>query len=259
MRIALCNLRNAFGCAAMFTAIGLAGCGNFCVSGFFNNGNNSNNGAIIVPLNPSSVCSLTKANGTVRAVALKSAVCETCTAAARVEHVFVTVRDIQLRVSPTPDTNSPEWIEIAPQLASEPRQIDLIGNSVPEILVENAVVPAGSYSEVRVQFVPGSPADDEMIRSDNACGDTGQNCVLVADGHIEPLGLSGDAPEILLAPESNGSDSLVVLPDSRMDLRLSLEPRRVFYSFGSEGWKLQYVLVGRAAVVRQSSKRIPSG
>jgi hypothetical protein len=85
----------------MFTAIGLAGCGNFCVSGFYNNGNNSNNGAIIVRLNPSSVCSLTKANGTVRAVALKSAVCETCTAAARVEHVFVTVRDIQLRVGPT--------------------------------------------------------------------------------------------------------------------------------------------------------------
>lgn len=242
-----CNLKTVC-CAAMFTVIALIGCGDSCFVGFFSSGN----GTVIVKAgNSPPVCSLTRATGAMDVIILKLPACESCTASARVEHVFVIPRGIWLRQSGMDDAHSADWLEIAPQLASEPRQIDLVGNSVSEILVENAIVPAGSYREVRLQFFPDSPATAEKFAVENACGEMQWNCIVMADGHVEPLRLPGDVPELLITVRSLESDSFAVLPDSRMDLRLSLEPYQVRHSSSAEGWKLQSVLVGRATVVRR--------
>jgi hypothetical protein len=232
----------------MFTAMGIAGCGNSCFVGFSNNGNG---GIIVKAGNPPPACSLSQANGTMNVVVLKSPVCETCTAAARVEHVFVTLRSIQLGLRASDDKNSPDWLELAPRLANEPRQIDLIGNSM--ILLANANVPAGSYREVRLQFFPGSSTSAEKLPAENACGEARWNCIFLADGNVEPLGLPGDVPELLILSESIESDSLVVLPEATLDLRLSLEPHQGSYYSSAEGWRPQNVLMGRARVVRQRS------
>ena len=253
MRFFQRHLRSTFSSAAMFMAIGLAGCGDSCFVGFSNNGNG---GVIIKAGNPAPVCSLSLAHGTMSAVALKTQVCETCTAAARVEHVFVTLRSIQLRPSASDHTNSPDWLELAPQLANEPRQIDLMGNSMPVVLVESTIVPAGSYREVRLQFFPGSPTSAEKLPAEDACGETRWNCVVMADGHVEPLRLPGDVPELLIPSKSIESDSVVVLPDARMDLQLSLAPHQGSYFSSTEGWRPQNVLVGRAMVVRQRSSEV---
>ena len=243
MRVYRCHLGSIFSCAAIFTAIGLAGCGNACVVGFSNFGNG---GIIVKAGNPPPTCSLSQANGTISAVALKSSVCESCTAAARVEHIFVTLRSVQLRPSASDDTSSPDWLELAPLLANKPRQIDLMDNSMPMILVESAIVPAGSYREFRLQFFLGSPTNTEGLPAENACGETRWNCIVMADGHIESLHWPGDVPELLIPFQSIEGNSLVVLPDARTDLRLSLEPHRAGYSPSAEGWKPQNVLVGQA-------------
>jgi hypothetical protein len=250
MRFSRCHLRNTFRCAAMFTAIGLAGCGNSCLVGFSNNGNG---GVIIKAGNPAPTCSLSQANGTLSVVALKSSVCESCVTAARVEHVFVTLRSIQLRPGASDNANPPDWLELAPHLTKEPRQIDLMGDAMPVTLVESASVPAGSYREVRLQFFSASPASAEELPAENACGETRWNCIVMADGHVEPLRLSGDVPELLIPSQSIESDSVVVLPDSRMDLTLSLAPRQGYYFSSTEGLKLQNALVGRVTVVQQRS------
>ena len=186
-----------------------------------------------------------------RMVVLKSPICETCTAAARLEHVFVTVQGIQLRPSAVVDLDSLDWLEIAPDLTTKPRQIDLMGNAVPEILVQGAILPAGGYRGLRLQFFSGSPASAEDLPSENGCGETGWNCLVKADGHVEPLRLTGDIPELFITFQSGEGDLLVVVPHDRIDLRLSLEPNQVSSSSSFEGWKLQYVLVGRVTVVRQ--------
>ena len=248
MRFSRCHLRNTFSCAAMFTAIGLTGCGNSCFVGFSNNGDG---GVIVKAGNPPPTCSLSEANGTMNVVALKSPVCEGCTAAARVAHVFVTLRSIQLRPSASDDKNSFDWLELAPHL--ELRQIDLMGNSIPAILLASAKVPVGSYREVRLQFFRGYPTSAEKYPGENACGETGWNCIILADGHVEPLRLPRDMPELLIPSQSIESDSLVVLPDATMDLRLSLQPRQGSYYSSAEGWRPQNVLEGRATVVRQRS------
>jgi Domain of unknown function (DUF4382) len=248
MRFSRCHLRSTFLCAAMFAVIGLAGCANSCFVGVSNNGN----GVVIVKAgNPAPTCSLPQVNGTMSAVVVKSSFCETCMAAARVEHVFVTLRSIQLRPSASDDTNSSNWLELAPHLANEPRQIDLMGNSMPVILVNSAIVPAGSYREICLQFFAGSATSTEELPAENACGETRWNCMVLADGHVEPLRFPGDVLEVLVPSQSIESDSVVVLPDARTELRLSLEPHQGSYFSSAEGWKMQSVLMGHATVVRQ--------
>lgn len=250
MRFSRCHLRITLRCAAIFTFIVLAGCGNSCFVGFSNNGKG---GLIVKTGNPPPTCSLSQANGTMSVVALKSPVCETCTTAARVGHVFVTLRSIQLRPGVSDDTNSPDWLELAPHLAIEPRQIDLMGNSKPMILVESAIVPAGNYREVRLQFVLEAPTSTGEFPVKSACGATRGNCIVMADGYVEPLRLPGGIPDILVFPLSIESDSITVLPNAGMELQLSLEPHQGLSFSVAEGWRPHNVLTGRATVVRQQS------
>jgi len=241
-----CHLRCTFRCASMFIAVGITGCSNSCFVGFSNNGNG---GIIVSGGNPAPACSLSQANGTMRVVLVKSRVCETCPAA----HVFVTLRGIQFRHSASDDTNSSQWLELAAHLANEPRQIDLMGNSLPLVLVDSAIVPAESYREIRLQFFPESPANAEGLPAENACGETRWNCMVMANGHVEPFRFPGGVLELFIPSESIEGGSVVVLPDSRMDLLLSLDPLQGSYFSSDEGWKTQNALLGHATVVRQRS------
>lgn len=244
------SLRNLFRCGAIIAAIGFAGCGNSCFVGFFNNGQG---GVIVKTGNPPPPCSLTQARAAITAVAQKSAVCEACTADARVEHLFVTMQGIELRPTVTDETNN-DWLEIAPALASKPRPIDLVGDSL-ETLVENANIPAEAYREIRLRFCFDSRSHQEC-HADTPCGETLRNCVMMADGRIEPLRWPGGTPELVIAIRTLEGNSLAVLPDSFTDLRLSLEVQQAFGVSSIQGLKLQNVLVGRAtAVPRWSTEK----
>jgi Domain of unknown function (DUF4382) len=232
----------------MFVATGLAGCANTCFVAAFNNGTGS---VAVKAGNPPPPCSLPPANGAVRLIVLKSPTCETCTAAVRLEHVLVTLRSIQLRSSATDKADTEDWLEISPWSAAEPRQIDLLGYSMPETLMESAIVRAESYHEIRLEFFPESHAKPEKLPTQNVCGENRWNCIIMADGHVEPLHMPDDASDLRIAIQSAESNSLVVLPEARMDLQLSLEPQQVFYFSSTEGWKLRNILMGHATVVRQ--------
>jgi hypothetical protein len=240
MQLLLRELRNALSCFALFGLIGLAGCANTCFVGVVNNGSGSLG---VAAGNPPPVCSTT-ATGAIRVTALKSPACETCTAAARADHVFVTLRGIQLRSDAPNGRDTAEWLEIAPELANEPIQIDLIGHSEHKLFMKNTVVPAGSYREVRLQFL-----SDAKLAPDNACGDTRSNCVVLADGSTKSLQWTKDAPELLMTIQNGDSDLLVVLPDGVLELQLSLEADQVPYFSPTEGWKLVSVLVGHASAI----------
>jgi len=259
------NLRNKPGYAVILMTLAVAGCGNTCIQGFFNPG-----GGVRVT-SPATSCPVPTVTGTMNAIALKMSTCENCSAATRVEHVFVTVRSIQLRSSPTVAADSPDWVELAPHLADEPKQIDLIGASPSEILAENAIVPAGNYDVLRVRFsspsadTTASPNSAEELTTKDACGPTRSNCIITADGRVQPLRFPGPSSEILipLSAAQIGTSrigameghSLLVLPDSTIDLRLGLHPQLTFVST-SQGLALSYVLSGSANATRQSSAEI---
>jgi Domain of unknown function (DUF4382) len=246
------DFRRAFLSGAILLAGFVAGCGNFCLVGVSNNGN----GTVGVSAgNPPPACSLNQVNGMARVLALKSPACETCTGSVRVAHVFVTLRGIQLHPSSLADADSPDWVELIPALKGEPRQIDLMGGAIPEILSEGTAIPAGNYRQIRLQFLAqGSEAGrGQEFEASGTCGTTQSNCMVMADGAVKPLHFSGPEPEIRISGSGIADGMLVVLPDAKIDLRLRLQPDQVVYSSSQARWELQMELVGSAAAGPQAS------
>ena len=258
-----CSLRKAPSSAVMFTALFVAGCGTTCISGFFNPGGQIN----ISTGNAAPACALPQTKGAVGTAAAKLPKCESCTPSARVEHLYVTLRGVQLHPNAIADQNSPDWVEITPQLADEPRQIDLIGSSEPEILAESTMIAAGSYGQVRLEFladpvadvgaIAGGATDGGQLPGKGACGATLRNCIVMGDGRVDPILWPGDVPEILITGENAEGGALVVLPDTMTALRIRLEPQQVFSSSDSQPWVARVVLVGHAQAVRPSKAKNP--
>ena len=231
-----------FSGVALFLATGLAGCGDFCITGFSSNGTGQVN---VSAGNPPPPCSLPHVNTMMQAVVIKSTACDRCSAAARVEHLFVTLQGIELRRDAAGEATSAAWIEIAPQFAAKPRQIDLIGNSPRELLEENVLVPAGNYREVRLKLFSGSSVE--------VCGTSPGNCLVMADGRVQELGLPKEDSELLLAIDAE-SGSFLLLPDSKVELQLHLEPHQVFHSSPSGGWKQQMILAGKVTIEPETTQ-----
>ena len=230
-------------CRVLLFALALAGCGNSCFLGFSNNGN----GVVIIKAsNPPPSCSLNQANGMVRVIAVKSVVCETCETTDPQEHALLTLRGIQLQSTDAQDTRA--WLEIAPQLAKQPRQVDLTA-SRPDVLVEHALIPAGSYRRLRLQFLSGSPAPGQTFPAENSCGDKGWNCLIAAHGHLEAIRQED------LVMELDGAQHIPfqLLPDSAVDLQIRLEAfPSAFYS-DAAGMSLQTVFAGQVSIAAQAA------
>lgn len=241
--------------ATLAAAISFWGCGgSTCVAGFVNNG-----AAAVTAIsgNPQP-CSFTQTHGTIRAVILKAAICENCAPGARVEHVFVTIRSVQLRPavrnSSDADSGDADWLELAPQLANEPRQIDLLSAALlPQVLAENVAVPAEVYRELRLQFSPQFRPDAEQLGADISCRGELRNCIVRPDGRVEPLYWLENDPELTIPIRNEDNDSLMVLPGSQTDLRLGLELQRTFSFSSAAGWQPQNILAGRLVLIQRLS------
>lgn len=238
------HFRNTLRSAVFFLtlAIALAGCGNSCFGGFINNGT----GFIFAKSTPAPSCFQNQTQGMVRVIAVKSAACETCATNAPQEHVFLTVRGIQLQRADVQDPSA--WVEIAPQLVNEPRQIDLTAAQA-DVLVEQAMIPHGMYGEVRLQFLSDASQPIQPLTIHNACGTNGWNCLVASDGHVEPLRQA----DLIVNLKSTDAIPVLLSPDSTMDLqiRLGASPSALYLS-DSKGVTVQTIIVGQTELMRQT-------
>jgi hypothetical protein len=118
-------------------------------------------------------------------------------------HVYVTIRSVQAHTSSTATDTSPGWQELAPQLASNPMQIDLFAPAQTNCVLAqlgSAQLPAGSYQEIRLLLVSNTPAASDAVPMQNACAGHGFNCVVLADGSVRQLDLSSQANTGLKIP-----------------------------------------------------------
>jgi len=195
-----------------FAALALASCGNSCFIAYSNNGNG---GVIVKGGDPPPTCGLNQTQGMVRVTAERVAPCENCNSSAKVEHLIVSLRGIQLQAVPDAADPQPDhWIDLAPLFVAHPRQFDFVGDSSGS-LAENVSFPAGPYRALRLQF--SSDSGDALEPS--LCGPTIHNCAVLADGQIVPL-----APEYseLLLPAAEDGAALLVLPGSTTEIRIQL-------------------------------------
>src|SRR5487761_452925 len=119
------------------------------------------------------------------------------------EHVYVTIRSVQANLSASADDNAPGWQELAPQLNSAPKQIDLFslgGNACLLVtLGSNTALPAGTYQQIRLLLVANSGATGPLPPA-NACAGQGFNCVVLHDSSVHELQLSSQANTGLKIP-----------------------------------------------------------
>jgi hypothetical protein len=118
-------------------------------------------------------------------------------------HVYVTVRSVQAHIDPNASDNSSGWQELAPQLASQPMQIDLFSKPQTTCVLAqlgSASLPVGSYQQIRLLLVSNSPDAGSSLPVNNACTGNGYNCVMLDDATIHELQLSSQANTGLKIP-----------------------------------------------------------
>ena len=118
-------------------------------------------------------------------------------------NVYVTIRSVQANIDATAGDNSSGWQELAPQLNSQPMQIDLFSTASTTCLLtqlgSNTALPVGTYQQIRLLLVPNSGWTGATPATNN-CQSQGFNCVVLADNSIQELDLSSQANTGLKIP-----------------------------------------------------------
>lgn len=207
--------------AFLFLCAPFVGCDHYCVSFF------SNQSAGTVSVN-NPTCSLdTKTNGMVR-VRWSTAPANGATSGSiGVQHIFISVRGVEVRPSPVGDEGPSDWLELAPSLAKQPMEIDLMADkegSSSSILVGESAIPSAGYSEVRLLLVPDQPATGGPPFENSACAGAGFNCVVTADGNVHPVALPRGESQILIPSTRIPGGMFYVLAGTTTNLDLDLSP-----------------------------------
>jgi hypothetical protein len=98
--------------------------------------------------------------------------------------------------------------------------------------------------------VSNQTATDDQLPERNACGSVEFNCVVLADGRIQPLLLDPGSPELHITPDRIEGGSLLIPSETETDLRIELKPVWALFSSANEGVRLLPTLAGSAKVGR---------
>jgi Domain of unknown function (DUF4382) len=206
--------------ATLFLSFGLTGCDNSCILIISNPGSG---GGTISGSAPN--CSL---NTTTVSMRITSSLEPHAGSGPSIQHVFVTLRGIEANPDAAAAENSPGWQELAPKLATEPMQLDLLaatGDSCEANISERVAVPADSYRQIRLQLSPNQPDTTDSMLQQNSCGSAGFNCVVTSDGNIRPLVLDRELPQIPVSSEHIAGGFFRIFPDAPVDLKIEFNPQ----------------------------------
>ena len=161
-------------------------------------------------------------------------------------HVFVTVRSVQAHIDPNASDDSPGWQELAPQLASNPMQIDLFSPAQTNCVLAqlgSASLPVGSYQQIRLLLVSNNPAASAATPSTNACAGNGFNCVVLSDKSIHELLLSSqDNTGLKIPPGQIVGGPLQVMAGQSVDLNIDFNACASIVLEGNGAYRLKPTL-----------------
>jgi hypothetical protein len=213
-------LRIAILCVALLLSLTSTGCGNSCVIATWNFAGTVTTG--------NSSCSLSTANGTVSLHIGSSRAPSAPPMARNLEHIFVTLEGIEAHSDSSADEDSAKWQELAPELAQQPVQVDLMmaetDDHRPSYLIHGTFVPAYVYTQLRLRVLPNHPAADDSVPKSNACGGVSFNCVVMSNDEVRPLILDGATPDLNIATEHIAGGFFRVLPDMETNLSIAFNP-----------------------------------
>jgi hypothetical protein len=206
-----------FALVCIVVCVACAGCDNSCVVII------SNPGGQPFPNPPT--CSPNKATATVNVAIHSAAPLPSTLGSASVQHIYVTIRGVQAHPSEAADADSPDWVDLTPELASQPVQVDLLApprGSCGTGSLGDHIVVAGVYRQIRIQLTSGQPS--AIAPRENACRNAGFHCTVTAGGTIQPLLFDAEQPSIHLTADRISARFVRILPDSRSTLALEFNP-----------------------------------
>ena len=162
------------------------------------------------------------------------------------QHVYVTIRSVQAHISATADDNSAGWQELAPQLNTQPTQIDLFtagpNACLLTMLGSNTALPTGTYQQIRLLLVPNDGGSGPVPAS-NACGGQGFNCAILQDGTVHELQLSSQANTGLKIPPGQiEGGPITVAAGQDVDLNIDFNACASIIKEGNGKFRLKPVL-----------------
>lgn len=141
------------------------------------------------------------------------------------KHVYVTITSVQAHLNSSATDSMPGWQELAPNLAAQPVQLDLL--STPQTgcvlsqLGANVSLPVGDYQQIRLILLSNSPAASAPVPASNACGSQGFNCAVLSDDSIHKLNLSSQANTGLKIPPGQVAGGAIrVAADQHVDINI---------------------------------------
>jgi hypothetical protein len=161
--------------------------------------------------------------------------------------VWVTIRSIQAHTSTTASDNDPGWQELAPQLVSNPVQVDLLhlpanGQCLLEHL-GSATLPAADFQQIQLILLANA-ATTGPVPSSNACASLGNvfNCVVDSSG-THTLDLSSEANTGLKIPPGQIMGGPIhVAAGQSVDLNIDFNTCASIIQEGNEAFRLKPAL-----------------
>ena len=208
--------------ACLLLCFVLIGCGDTCfvITGIFPNATSATNPP---------TCNLGAGNGTITVGINSVRPSSVGPMSPNLEHVFITLRGIEAHPSALAVEDSPDWQELAPELASEPVQIDLmtpptLGASCVSSLTHKSIVRAACTVRFACASFPISRPLVIRWPNHNECGGSGFNCVVDTNGHTHALVLKNGAHDLLITSDHITDGSFDVLPDTETQLSIVFDP-----------------------------------
>jgi hypothetical protein len=129
-------------------------------------------------------------------------------------HLYLSIAGVQLNPDANATANSAGWVDVAPNLATAPKQMDLFSQSPALGNLLTSAAPEGSYGSLKLLLAANSSAV-----AANQCGAQGVNC-LVTTTETTPINISTENTQgiVLNGSAIAGSTINVAAPASNLNM-----------------------------------------
>ncbi len=157
-------------------------------------------------------------------------------------NVWVTITDVQVNTNASAGPNDSSWVDLTPNLASAPKQVDLLSQANNQCFLaslgDNLQLQAGTYQQIRVIL-----ADNTTGLSTNNCGSGGPaNCVVTSSG-VSPLQLASEDKTGIKIPSGQiAGGEFTIAAGQTKDLDIDFNTCASIVQTGNGGYILKPVL-----------------
>jgi len=171
-------------------------------------------------------------------------------------HIYVTVTDVRIHQSATASASDSGWVDLTPNLMSNPVQVDLLGAANQCFLgtLGSNGIPPGTYQQIRILLAASS-----MGISSNKCGSSASCVMLTSDPMNTPetLQLSSETQTgIKISSGQLAGGQFVVAAGDNKDLNLDFDACQSIVPQGNGKYRLLPVLHAGEVALQSSSTSI---